>query len=232
MTSRVLVVAVVLCAASSAAWAVASLQRTLVVDAVASASHSTGPAPGKIGHVQSVRGTLRDVEGRTIGTFDYSCRVVGTLAHGDVREHCSGNGRTADGKLGFAGRTHAATTWHLFALTSSSPVPATPGRSCAGSADNSVRSARPRPTTPVGATSLTPTTLRWPPDRHRTRLRSPRTHNASLQACNWWTLQLTDRRSPPPRSASSAASTDQGTTRRRRGARRARVEADSDAPGC
>jgi hypothetical protein len=74
--------------------------QTLLLDAVPShvqGGHATGP--------------LRDARGRAVGRFAFACRSIGA-----GREHCSGWGKTADGRLRFAGAARRADATHHWTI--------------------------------------------------------------------------------------------------------------------
>lgn len=115
--SRSTPLAVVASLALAASAVAASPARTLVFDAVVSHAGEAGPGPDSVGHVQLAAGDLRDVRGGSAGSFAYRCRWVARLAGGDFAERCTGHGRTGDGRVDFAGRTHRMTLSHTFAVT-------------------------------------------------------------------------------------------------------------------
>jgi hypothetical protein len=79
----------------------APAQQTLFFDAVP--THTAN-------HAENVRGVLRDARGRTAGHFAFDCR-------GTAREHCSGWGQTAQGRIGFAGPARRSDTTRAFTIT-------------------------------------------------------------------------------------------------------------------
>jgi hypothetical protein len=87
---------------------------SIVFDAQATSLRAGGPDAQHVGHLQLASGLLRDVTGRNVGNFAYSCRWIAILPGGDAKEHCSGNGRTSDGRLDFAGDTTAGSEPHSF----------------------------------------------------------------------------------------------------------------------
>jgi hypothetical protein len=61
-------------------------------------------------HAEVASGVLRDARGHAAGRFAFGCR-------GKAPEHCSGWGRTAQGRIGFSGLARADDTTHTFAIT-------------------------------------------------------------------------------------------------------------------
>jgi hypothetical protein len=76
-------------------------QQTLFFDAVP--THTAN-------HAEIARGVLRDARGQAAGHFAFECR-------GAAREHCSGWGQTAQGRIGFAGPARRGDTTHTFTIT-------------------------------------------------------------------------------------------------------------------
>lgn len=106
--------AVLALAGPAAAEGASSSSHTLVLDARVTSARTRGPDAAHVGHVQIVRGVLRDARGHRVGEFAYTCRWVAILADGNPKERCSGEGRTADGRINFSGRTRATSEPHAF----------------------------------------------------------------------------------------------------------------------
>jgi hypothetical protein len=90
---------------------------TLAYDAVY--AHATvidnAPAGDSVGDRQVASGSLHAYGGRRVGTFHFVCRYV-AIVNGDAREHCTGAGRTADGKIAFSGPARKSDIDHSWAL--------------------------------------------------------------------------------------------------------------------
>jgi hypothetical protein len=94
--------------------------QTVFLDAAYAHTATAGPPADTIGHVQSASGPLRDAAGHNVGRFAFSCSWVAILPGGDAREHCTGSGTTADGRLGFAGPTRGSEPTHTWRIASGS----------------------------------------------------------------------------------------------------------------
>jgi hypothetical protein len=112
-----IVVMTALSAATAGSAARGPRQQTLFFDATFTQVRTAGPAPNKVGHVQIANGSVSDARGHSIGRVAFSCRWVESLPNDDAREQCSGSGRTADGRLAFAGSADASDHTHSWSVS-------------------------------------------------------------------------------------------------------------------
>jgi hypothetical protein len=117
---RLLVTSLVLLALAAAGASVSaaggSRQQALYLDGVLTHAGTSGPGDDKVGHEQTGSGTLRDVGGRDVGRYSFTCRWMQILAGGDARERCTGWAQTADGRLladGPSIRSDVIHTWKV-----------------------------------------------------------------------------------------------------------------------
>jgi hypothetical protein len=106
-----IVASLALASAASAAPRTAAHQ-TLFFDAVPTLARSAGPPGHRVGHEQIASGILRDARGHAIGRFAFTCRTTAVLAADDVRERCTGWGRTAEGRIRVAGASRESDATH------------------------------------------------------------------------------------------------------------------------
>lgn len=92
-------------------------QRQLFFDANMTVAATGGPSGNAVGHLQIGRGTLRDAARRVVGSFAFTCRWVKVLPGDDALEHCSGWGRTADGRIEIAGTARRSDAVHTWSIT-------------------------------------------------------------------------------------------------------------------
>jgi hypothetical protein len=118
MTRVLAAVAVLAFAASAQARRV-----TLAYDAVY--THATvvdnAPAGDSVGDRQVAGGSLRDIAGRKVGTFEFVCRYV-AIVNGDAHEQCTGTGGTRDGKISFSGPARKSDIDHTWTFKGTSGV--------------------------------------------------------------------------------------------------------------
>src|SRR6185503_5612805 len=95
----VLPLALVAALATTATSASAVHRQRVLLDAVITRETASGPDSSHVGHRQIASGVLRDAAGRRLGGFRFTCVWTRILPGGDDLEHCTGAGRTADGRL-------------------------------------------------------------------------------------------------------------------------------------
>jgi hypothetical protein len=89
----------------------------LVFESTVTKNTTAGPDASHVGHEQMVSGFARNLAGRRVGRFAFTCRWIQILAGGDARERCAGSGETAEGQLKFAGLTRLLKPADSFAIT-------------------------------------------------------------------------------------------------------------------
>ena len=121
---RTLVLTVIAVASVSAATAGAAIDsartQTLFFDAAFTRIQAAGPPANKVGHLQIASGVLRDARGHAVGRFAFTCSWIATLPNDDAREHCSGWGQTAEGRLDVAGPSRRSDPTHTWAISGGS----------------------------------------------------------------------------------------------------------------
>jgi hypothetical protein len=107
---------------SSGTGAAARLGRsqTLLFDSTVTHAAAAGPDSGHAGHKQIARGVLRDNTGHTVGRFAFTCTWLRILADNDALEHCTGSGRTTDGRLEIGGPARESDAAHAWRITGGS----------------------------------------------------------------------------------------------------------------
>ena len=107
-------------ATAAPATARAPTHETLFLDAIATHLGDGGSPANAVGHLQAASGVLRDAHGRAVGRFGFTCRTTAILADTDAREHCAGWGRTADGRIHFAGPSRRSDPVHTWTISAPS----------------------------------------------------------------------------------------------------------------
>ena len=107
-------------AAASTATAGQAARQTLFFDAAFMQARTVGPPATKVGHLQIASGVLHNGDGQSVGRFASTCRWIEILANNDAREHCSGWGQTAEGRVSFAGPTRASDATHTWTISDGS----------------------------------------------------------------------------------------------------------------
>ena len=121
MRTLVLTVAVASVSAATAGAAIDSARtQTLFFDAAFMRIQAAGPPANNVGHLQIASGVLRDARGHAVGRFAFTCSWIATLPNDDAREHCSGWGQTAEGRLDVAGPSRRSDPTHTWAISGGS----------------------------------------------------------------------------------------------------------------
>jgi hypothetical protein len=121
---RTLFLTVIVVASVSATTAGAAIDsartQTLFFDAAFTRIRAAGPPANKVGHLQMASGVLRDARGHPVGRFAFTCRWIAMLANDDAREHCSGWGQSAEGRLRVAGPSRRSDPTHTWTISGGS----------------------------------------------------------------------------------------------------------------